>query len=249
MKRRTALIISASLFVIVLAVFFGSLINGSMHNEGSIVLPQGSMQIEEAADIAKRNQRQIAQVTVTADNVQRVVETLSRPSAYSYSAELVYHYPHGSSSKTAEVYVSGDRSRVNVKDSQDTVEKQLVYTKDSLYIWGSDGVLYYEGDRGSFTPEDEAGVPTYESILSLAPSSVTDGGVREYSGRLCVYLTSSYELGRYTRDWYVDIDSGLLHACDTKENGAVIYSVTCRDMQIGEQEQSLFASPIVETDR
>ena len=60
MKRRTALIISASLFVIVLAVFFGSLINGSMHNEGSIVLPQGSMQIEEAADIAKRNQRQIA---------------------------------------------------------------------------------------------------------------------------------------------------------------------------------------------
>ena len=86
-------------------------------------------------------------------------------------------------------------------------------------------------------------MPTYESILAISADDIIDAGVREHNGRLCVYLTSSYELGRYTREWYVDIDSGLMYSCDTREGGELVCSVICRDMTIGEQDSGLFVLP------
>ena len=243
MKKRTALMFSAGLFLIVLAVLFSLLINGSLRSEGDIVLPQSSTQIEDAVDIAKRNHRHISEVTVTADNVQAVTATLSRPQAYGYTAEKTYYYPSGSAVSMSLVRVSSDRGRVDVFDTSGRIYKQLVYTPGRVYMWGKDDVTYYTAERNGFSIEDEAGVPTYESILALDTADIIDAGVREHNGRLCVYLTSSYELGRYTRDWYVDIDSGLMYSCDTREDGELICSVVCRDVSIGEQESSLFVLP------
>lgn len=243
MKKRTALMFSAGLFLIVLAVLFSLLINGSLRSEGGIVLPQSSTQIEEAVDIAKRNRRKINEVTVTADNVQAVIATLSRPQAYGYTAEKTYYYPSGSALSLSLVRVSGDRGRVDVFDTTGTVYKQLVCTPTNVYIWGRGEVSYYTADRNAFSLEDEAGVPTYESILAISADDIIDAGVREHNGRLCVYLTSSYELGRYTREWYVDIDSGLMYSCDTREGGELVCSVICRDMTIGEQDSGLFVLP------
>ena len=243
MKKRTALMFSAGLFLIVLAVLFSLLINGSLRSEGGIVLPQSSTQIEEAVDIAKRNRRKINEVTVTADNVQAVIATLSRPQAYGYTAEKTYYYPSGSALSLSLVRVSGDRGRVDVFDTTGTVYKQLVCTLTNVYIWGRGELSYYTADRNAFSLEDEAGVPTYESILAISADDIIDAGVREHNGRLCVYLTSSYELGRYTREWYVDIDSGLMYSCDTREGGELVCSVVCRDMTIGEQDGGLFVLP------
>lgn len=243
MKKRTALMFSAGLFLIVLAVLFSLLINGSLRSEGGIVLPQSSTQIEEAVDIAKRNRRKINEVTVNADNVQAVIATLSRPQAYGYTAEKTYYYPSGSALSLSLVRVSGDRGRVDVFDTTGTVYKQLVCTSAKVYIWGKGELSYYTADRAAFSLEDEAGVPTYESILAISADDIIDAGVREHNGRLCVYLTSSYELGRYTREWYVDIDSGLMYSCDTREGGELVCSVICRDMTIGEQDGGLFVLP------
>ena len=243
MKKRTALMFSAGLFLVVLAVFFSLIINGSLKNEGEIILPQGSAPIEEAVDIAKRNQRVIKEVTIDTQNVKDVISTLSKPASYSYIAQTVYYYPEGSSTSSSFVGASLDMCRVITYDAVGNVKKNLILTKDNVYMWGEGDSVYFKGNRGDFSIEDEAGLPTYESILSVRTEDIIRAGLAEHNGRLCVYLTSSHELGRYTRDWYVDIDSGLLYSCDTKENGALIYSVVCFDMSIGVQDMSLFVLP------
>ena len=243
MKKRTALMFSAGLFLIVLAVLFGLLMNGSLKSEGNIVLPQGSMQIEDTVDIAGHNQRVVREVTVRPDNVQAVVATLSRPVSYSYTAEKISYYPEGSASAISLLRVSGNMGRVDMFDTDGRIQKQLIYTQSEVYMWGKGDVAYYKGSRTSFSPEDEAGLPTYESVLSLDPNCIIDAGLTEHNGRLCIYLTSSYYDGRYTRDWYIDIDSGLLYSCDARDNGEVIWSVLRKEMVISEQDSSLFVLP------
>lgn len=243
MKKRTALMFSAGLFLIVLAVLIILLMNGSMKSQGSIVLPQGSAQIEEAEDIARRNHRTVTEITVTKDNVQAVVASLSRPASYSYAAEKTYYYQSASSLSVCLVRVSGELGRIDLFDTEGKVQKQLIYTRSDLYMWGRGDSSYYTSSRNSFTLENEAGLPTYESVLELDSADIVDAGLKEHNGRLCVYLTSAYEQGRYTREWYIEIDSGLLYSCDIKDNGRLIWSVVCRDMTIGQQDSSLFVLP------
>ena len=243
MKKRTALMFSAGLFLIVLAVLIIFLMNGSLKSQGNIVLPQGSAQIEEAEDIARRNRRTVTEITVTTDNVQAVVASLSRPVSYSYAAEKTYYYQNTSSLSVCLVRVSGEFGRVDLFDTDGKVQKQLIYTRSDLYMWGRGDTTYYTSSRDGFTLENEAGLPTYESVLELEADAIVEAGLKEHNGRLCIYLISAYEQGRYTREWYIEIDSGLLYSCDTRDRDRLIWSVVCRDMTIGQQDSALFVLP------
>ena len=243
MKKRTALMFSAGLFVVVLAVLIIFLMNGSLKSQGAIVLPQGSAQIEEAEDIARRNRRKVTEITVTVDNVQAVVASLSRPNGYSYTAEKTYYYQNDIARSVCMLRVNGDMGRVDLFDRDGKVQKQLIYTRSDMYMWGRGDSAYYTAVRDGFTLENEAGLPTYESVLGLDSDAIVEAGLKEHNGRLCVYLVSSYQQGRYTREWYIEIDSGLLYSCDAKDNGRLIWSVTSVDMTIGQQDSTLFVLP------
>lgn len=242
MNKRSALIFSAGLFLLAVAFFVIFLYNGTGKKEGEILLPQGSAQMTENVDIAQRNNERVSQALVDSTNVQAVINTLERPTGYELSALVKYYYDETSVNFTSWIWSNGDVQRGMVSDSSGKVEKNILLTTTNVYIWGEGSNVYYRGRRDQITIEDEVRMPTYESVLALPSESIKEAKTTEHEGRLCIYLQSEYS-NEITRDWYIDIANALLIACDTKENGKLIYSMRCASLKVGEQNEELFALP------
>ena len=242
MNKRSALIFSAGLFLLAVAFFIIFLYNGTGKKEGAIILPQGSAQLTENVDIAQRNNEKVTAATVGASNVQAVIGTLERPAGYELSALVTYYYEDTNKSFTSHLWSNGSIQRGAVTNSDGQIEKNALLTASHIYIWGDESDVYYRGQRDQFTVEDELRMPTYESVLALSADSIKEAKTTNYEGRLCIYVQSEYD-SNITRDWYIDIANALLIACDTKDNGELIYSMRCTSLKIGEQDEELFALP------
>jgi len=243
MKKQTAMIFSAGLFLIAIAFFFIFMYNDSGKKDGSIVMPQGSAQIEDEADIAKKNQRIMKDVTVTSQNVKSVISLLTRPESYALSASVKYYYGEEETEFAVETLALKGFTKTSIAKAGGDVEKEVVLTPLYLYSWGESKESYYKGPRGDMTAEDGALMPTYESILELDDMSIAKADTRMYKGKLCIFVESVYEQGRFAREWYVDVDSGLLYGCETKENGAVIYRMARTELSIELQDSRAFMLP------
>lgn len=245
MNKRNALIISAGLFLLAVAFFIIFISNGTGKKSGDIVLPQGSAQFTENVDIAQRNNNKIAVVTVDKLNVKEIIASLERPLEYELVAEIIYFYEDQNASFTSVLWANGIVQRGQIKTSEGSIERNVLKTGTSLYIWGESGDVYYKGTANQFSMEDEIRMPTYEDILQLEDEEgILSVETTTYEGRFCIHLQSAQN-GNFVREWYIDVANALLIACDTKENDKLIYSMRCTSLKVEEQDDELFAVPVV----
>ncbi len=242
MNKRSALIFSAGLFLLAVAFFIIFLYSGTGKKEGAIILPQGSAQLTENVDIAQRNNEKVTAATVDTSNVQAVIGTLERPAGYELSALVTYYYDGTKEDFTSQLWSNGVIQRGTITNGDGAAEKNVLLTASHVYIWGDENDGYYRGQRDQFTIEDELRMPTYESVLALSAEKIKEAKTVSFEGRFCIYLQSEHD-DNITRNWYIDIANALLIACDTKDNGELIYSMRCASLKVGEQDEELFALP------
>lgn len=169
-------------------------------------------------------------VEVTPNTVQSLIADLERYESYRRTVAVEYFSAGGGSvgAVTAQVWVDGGWTRTSATLSSGSVEHSIV-GEGTLWLWYDKGRSVYSGPAGEKTADLTQRLPTYEDVLALDKKDIITAGYEERDGQPCVYVEANGLLGSVERYW-VSVNSGLLVAAETEQDGAVVYAMTARDV-------------------
>jgi hypothetical protein len=192
----------------------------------------------------------LKRVEVTTDTVQAVIKTLAldRPESYSRDLTIEKFYNEGMESKafTVSTHVYKGVTAVQMKD--DDVDKTVIVTADTLYIWYMNDSEPYKGPLGSpgdgtRTSDEYQMLMYYNEILSLKPEDILKADYIEYSGQDCVFVTyQSGSLG-YITTCYISVELGLIIGAEQTDGASLIYRMTAGACDLTEPDPALYVLP------
>ena len=168
---------------------------------------------------------------VTPTTVQSIVATLSRYESYSRMMTITYVWGNEGQSETITVRVREDSGwkRTEIFSASGETEHSIV-GEGQIWLWFGDEDEVFLGDATGISSDLLQYVPTYEDVLALDPSFITNAGYEEYNGQPCIYVEAeNQELGYIYRYWISEI-SGLLMATETEKFGTVVYRMTSNEV-------------------
>ena len=191
---------AALLVVAVLVLLFLSGRSGRKHDE--IVLPE-SRPAQEQEDTPREEE---SVLTVTADNVQTVLQSMTRLSAFHQTFTVTRRSGTHTRTAVVDLWASGGRVRAESTDSFET--RYLLTDGETIFIW-------YEGETPpGFSMQD---------VIRLPASAIREGGFLAdgQTGLDLVYVRALTDGAE--RQYWVSTDSGLLYRQTTTVDGTVVY--------------------------
>jgi hypothetical protein len=185
-------------------------------------------------------------VLVTADNVQEVIRTLQRPESYSRDIMIESFWQGGNTVYNISVTVMDGAT--SLRSVSGSVAKNIIVTQDKLHIWYSGDASVYTGERGSESDAKRAAdeyqmLITYEDILLLDKSVITDAGYDEYGGSRCIFAEYRSGTFGYSTRCYISPELGLIVGAEQYDGQALIYKMTTGQCNIGQQDEQAFQLP------
>lgn len=181
---------------------------------------------------------------VKPSTVQATIRTLSRAAAYSRTVTAESFWDGGSSAKKLECHVREGDMRLAITGDGDA--KNLLVLGSTLYIWYSDSSRIFETtilDPGDTALDEYTGILTYEELLELDVSQISDAGYTKYADEMCIYAEYTAGVLGYTSRVYVSIDTGLLMGAERYDGDTIIYRMTSDAPVIDTPEDSFFTAP------
>ncbi|MBQ2742931.1 MAG: hypothetical protein IJF32_09010, partial [Oscillospiraceae bacterium] len=97
---------------------------------------------------------------------------------------------------------------------------------------------------GSFEPDDEQMMMSYEDITSAKDEDIVTAQLTVYDGTACVYAEVRNPVSGYTNRYWVSYSTGLLvFGQSLNRDGKVVYSVTSTQTDISPQDMETFRLP------
>lgn len=224
-KNRTFLVIAIGITVLA-AVFFSIVLPALTGKAPKVLLPDVNQQTGQLEE-------NYLPVTVTPATVQSVIASLSRPESYHAALTVSLYWDGGSSADQVEIWADGGYVRTAVSGGG-TTQYRLV-GDGKLRLWYAGDQTWQETDAHDATADLAQRIPTYEDVLDLEQSAITEAGYEEKNGAYCIYVAVS--VGETVQDRYwIDTASGLLCGAETHEGDRKVY----------EMVQTQFASPLEE---
>lgn len=224
-KNRTFLVIAIGITVLA-AVFFSIVLPALTGKAPKVLLPDVNQQTGQLEE-------NYLPVTVTPATVQSVIASLSRPESYHSTLTVGLYWDGGGSSEQVEIWADGGYVRTAVT-SGGTTQYRLV-GDGKLRLWYAGDQTWQETDAHDATADLAQRIPTYEDVLDLEQSAITEAGYEEKNGAYCIYVAVSVAENLQDRYW-IDTASGLLCGAETYEEDRKVY----------EMVQTQFASPLEE---
>lgn len=235
--RRTAWIIFFG--ALALAVFFAAALPGG---SSGIVLPDGSA--ADAHDvITEQTEYRLTGADITKDNVQQVIASLARPSAYSASVTNTLYWDGDWKEIQAVQYVRDGVCLTEYDDAEGNAEQFEAVSGDKYYAWRRGGSAQYSGSTGTVSADDIGMIPTYETVIEEETESILEAGLRTVSGESCIYVTVADAETGYSLTYWVSTVSGLLVQADYTCGSELVRSVVIDDIQQEPPAASLFVMP------
>lgn len=229
MEQRNRLIIVISITVlIVIAMFVSFGRNLFAESLPEIVLPSpDTSQIDPAGSSSPSDPaNQVQRVEVTPDTVQKVIASLTRSTSYYRELTVEYFWGDGASSTTSvQTWVDGGWTLTTQTLPSGLIRHDIV-GDGQVYYW-------YDGDDAWRTaPADEASadlaqhIPTYETVLELDATGISATGYERKGELPCIYVRVQSPVAGYEECYWISVDSGLLVAAESLQDGALVYRVT-----------------------
>jgi len=187
-------------------------------------------------------------VEVTRETIQHVVAELNRPDNYRRDIIIESYWDGGHNIQIFSVSVSDGVTSLLTQPSPG-VEKRIVVTADTQYIW-------YRGDRTPFaspigtsgdgirTADEWQMMITYEDLLNLDVSDIIEAGFTEYGGQHCVYAVYLSPLLGHTMRYYVSVDLGLVIGAEEFDvTSTLIYAMRAGECIVGGADPAAFILP------
>lgn len=231
MKKKQAVVTAAVAVLAMVIVFLIILFSDSSDTTAQIVLPT---QTDAASDdTADAEQADSSFVEISADNVQAVLQTLSRPTCYYQALTVERAWEDGTTMETVQVWKREDLYQIEISaEGQDT----LHYLTDgqTLLLWydGEDTAVQTDLPEG-WNVDDLIGIPTWEDALELEAADILDASSAEpggFAGVSCVYLQYAASDSRQEYIW-VSMDSGMLLQAHTVIDGSLTYRMVQTELQ------------------
>ena len=219
--RSAGIVIAATLLVVCL-LMAAVLISIRGGTRDGITLPDSSGTTEpEQTPVSDED----LFLEVDRENVQAVLDTMARPEAYHQVLTVTNLWDSGSAETTVELWRSG--SRIRAQRTENGRVQNLLTDGTTVWIW-------YDGDTRAkaLTPEesvsfdDLTGIPTYETLAAIAPSSILEAGfvtLDQGDGLNCLYVAVSD--GAYEDRYWVDVNNRLVCRADTLLDGIQTYQL------------------------
>lgn len=226
-QKKTLLIVALiALGVIALLIAVFLIANRKTERE-AIVLP-------EAAPVQQPQVQEPetpALAEVQPENIQAILASLSRPSAY-YQVFTVAQFADGKScSQTVYLWVSGALVHADIVSQEET--RSILTDGKTLYLWYDDDSqpVQLRLDRET-SMDDLLGIPTYETLLTLPADTITAAelqSVEDTENEGCVYVCA--ETDGVRQEYRVSLDSGLLIHQTMTQNGQTRYEMEQKTLE------------------
>ena len=162
-------------------------------------------------------------VEVTTQTVTGVVATLSRPSSYYRELTVETFWTGGSSTSQVQAWVDGGWSHSRQVMPSGAVRHDLTGGEE-LYYWYDGSAQYEQAPADERSSDLAQHIPTYETVLSLAPYEITSAGYETRGELPCIFVEVSRP--KQLQRFWVSVDSGLLVSAESEENGQLVYRMT-----------------------
>ena len=225
---RTAVIVLASVLILVSLIVLAYLYFADQDTPGGIVLPGAQVVGPEQTPSDGVRPEEFA--VLDAGNVLQVLETLEKGNAYREVLNLTEYWPDGSATRIAEVYHRNGVSFIRVQ----AAKKTQCYLSDGkeLYTW-------YLGDesavsiplQNSLTLENFVGTPLYFETLrrTKIEEAVYLPADEQHSDR--IYIRSADESETVYHFW-IDIETALPVRVEILQGDVMIHLVEQREIEI-----------------
>jgi len=247
-KNLTTFAVMGALIVAAIAVFV-VYFSGLMDSTASVILP--TPQASESAssdDTQNTDTGAFDGVTVTPENVQAALKILNRSESYYGLYTVDTFWTSGSNTSTVSVYVRNGVRRISIASGSSQTEKNILVTDEDVYIWYGDGPDYYSGPLGVLGDGIHAAdafsmLLTYEDVLDIDTSRISEAGYVDYNGVYCIYLSVVSEDGAYTESYWISPDTGILQGAATLEDGTLVTSISCDEFSVSAPSDQQFTLP------
>ncbi len=181
-------------------------------------------------------------VDVDKDNVQEIIKTLARPAAYQAVWRVELFWTGGSSSVMRKVYVRDEYTKFELYDEKDTLKESHISGKGKSFVW-TPGGSYWQTVQGKMTPDDEAGLPTYESLLSLDKASILTAEYLIWEDIPCIYAEVKAPKSNYTDCYWLSLIDGMPVRMESKAKDSVTYRCTRSALDLTPPDDEVFRLP------
>ncbi len=228
MEQKNRLLIALAITGLMAVAIFTSFGRGFFTKSiPEIVLPAPDTSQSSSSSVPSPSASdQVQRVEVKVDTVQSVIASLDRSPSYFREVELQSFWtPEHSTTTTVRTWVDDGWTRTTQILPSGLIRHDIV-GDGTLYYW-------YDGERSWRTaPADNCSadlaqhIPTYETVLTLDPRSITDAGYQLCGDQPCIYVQVKGEVAGYEDRYWISVDNGLLIQAETLEEGALIYRMT-----------------------
>ena len=242
MKHRTLFFVFVALFILlvsVIAILFlpnmsATLINTVPEHPPEFRSPDSGKPADTEA------------IVVDKTNVKNIIAAIKRPEEYFSETRSTISHESGSASFARQKWVKGNLSRIDVFSSvsSQNPSAHYIYTADLIYAWRPGERTPYKTARGSFEPDDEQMMMSYEDIISANVNDITTAQLTMYDGVSCIYAEVKNPSNNYTNRYWVSYSTGLLvFGQSLNRDGKVVYSVTATQTDVSPQSMDSFRLP------
>ncbi len=242
----TPLLAALGALALVIALFFSFYLSTSAYRseESGITLPSEQSKapvVSQSGELPASNDA-LQGVDVRTDNVQRVIASLHRPEAYSYLVQnTLYEGTSAIRTLTRRQFFKQDACRTDVLNDSGSVQRITLRKGEQIYAWESGSSSYYSGKAGSFTDEDSAMLPSYQTVLSLKSEQITAAELSNLAYEPCIRVDTTQ--GVYRCIYYVSTVSGLLVRADIFKGETMVRQCLISGLSTTAPADSFFQLP------
>ena len=212
-------------------------------NKNEIVLPHGSANAEYHDVITEQTQYRLTDTDITIDNVQQVIESLARPTAYTASITNTLYWDDKWNDIQAMQYVRDGVYLTQHNDVNGNAERFEAICGETCYAWRRGSNTQYIGAAGAVSADDMSMIPTYETVIQQDRKNITEAGIRTVDGISCIYVTVVNAQTGYTLTYWISTVNGLLVQADYTKGSTLVRSVVVNEIQLEMPAESLFVMP------
>ena len=167
---------------------------------------------------------QFWQVDVTAETVQSIVASLSRPESYYRELTVETYWNGGSHSTSVQFWQDHDWSHTRQVLPSGAVRHDIT-GDETTYYWYEGSESYRSFPADQYSADLTQHIPTYEDVLDLDTDTIVQTGYERRDVWPCVYLQVQVSDTVVERYW-ISTDTGLLVSAEREQNGQLVYRMT-----------------------
>ena len=224
-KNRSIIVVAITL-IIVIAIFTSFGRNLFAQNTPEVVLPNtGDTSLQSPGSDHQPEENPYHLVDVTPETVQNVIATLSRPGSYYRDITLETRWEDGSSLVQVQIWHDENLSHIRQVLPSGAIRHDLI-DESTQYYWYEGSQQYKTLNSDDRSADLAQHIPTYETVLSLDQSVITNAGYEQKDTFSCILVEVSPTDPDRTERYWVSLDSGLLVAAEMERDGTVVYQMS-----------------------